>query len=58
MNDVKLNVSQSRGYEGAEVKTISSREVAEMMGITRHADLIKKIDKINSFSGLLVRVEL
>ncbi len=31
MNDVKLNVSQSRGYEGAEVKTISSREVAEMM---------------------------
>ena len=47
MNDVKLNVSQSRGYEGVEVKTISSREVTEMMGITRHADLIKKIDKIN-----------
>ena len=47
MNDVKLNVSESRGYEGVEVKTISSREVTEMMGITRHADLIKKIDKIN-----------
>lgn len=30
-----------------EVVRISSREVATMMGISRHADLIKKIDKIN-----------
>ena len=49
-NEVKLNVSQSRGYENVDIKTISSREVAVMMEMTSkdgHSDLMKKIEKIN-----------
>lgn len=49
-NEVKLNVSQSRGYENVDIKTISSREVAVMMDMTSkdgHSDLMKKIGKIN-----------
>ncbi len=43
MNDVKLNVSESRGYEGVDlIKTISSREVAEMMEIKEHSKMIRK----------------
>ena len=48
--EAKLNVSQSRGYENVDIKTISSREVAEMMEMTSkdgHSDLMKKIDKIS-----------
>lgn len=45
MKEVKLNVSQSKGYEGVDlIKTISSREVAEMMEMT-HDNLLKKISK-------------
>lgn len=48
MNDVKLNVSESRGYEGVDlIKTISSREVAEMMEVKKHSDMLAKIDKLN-----------
>ena len=49
-NEVKLTVSQSRGYENVDINTISSREVAEMMEMTSkdgHSDLMKKIDKIS-----------
>ena len=49
--EVKLNVSQSRGYENVDIKTISSREVAEMMEMTSkdgHSDLMKKIDRLIS----------
>lgn len=48
--EVKLGISQSRGYENVDVKTISSREVAVMMEMTSkdgHSDLMKKIEKIN-----------
>lgn len=50
MNNINLGTSQSRGYENVDIKTISSREVAEMMGMTSkdgHSDLMKKIEKIN-----------
>lgn len=49
INEMKLNVSQSRGYENHElpVKTISSREVAEMMEVKKHSDMLAKIDKLN-----------
>ena len=33
--EVKLNVSQSRGYENVDIKAISSREVAEMMEVKK-----------------------
>lgn len=48
-NEIKLNVNQSRGYENAELpaKTISSREVAEMMEVKKHSDMLAKIDKLN-----------
>lgn len=47
-NEIKLHVSQSRGYENAElpVKTISSREVAEMMEVKEHSKMIRKIEQI------------
>lgn len=49
MNDVKLNVSESRGYEGVDlIKTISSREVAEMMEIKEHSKMIRKIEQISA----------
>lgn len=49
INEMKLNVSQSRGYENHElpVKTISSREVAEMMEVKEHKSMLRKIDKLN-----------
>ena len=47
MSEIKLNVSQSRGYENADIKTISSREVAEMMEVKKHSDMLAKIDKLN-----------
>ena len=46
-NEVKLTVSQSRGYENVDIKTISSREVAEMMEVKKHSDMLAKIDKLN-----------
>lgn len=48
-NEIKLNVSQSRGYENRElpVKTISSREVAEMMEVKEHSKMIRKIEQIS-----------
>ncbi len=49
-NEVKLNASQSRGYENVDIKTISSREVAVMMEMTSkdgHANLMRKIEKID-----------
>ena len=46
-NEIKLNVSQSRGYENVDIKTISSREVAEMMEVKKHSDMLSKIDKLN-----------
>lgn len=50
MSNINLGTSQSRGYENVDIKTISSREVAEMMGMTSkdgHSDLMKKIIKID-----------
>ena len=44
--EVKLNVSQSRGYENVDIKTISSREVAEMMEVKEHSKMIRKIDNL------------
>ena len=46
-NEIKLNVSQSRGYETVDIKTISSREVAEMIEVKKHSDMLSKIDKLN-----------
>lgn len=46
-NEVKLNFNQSKGYENVEIKTISSREVADMMEIKKHSDMLAKIDKLN-----------
>lgn len=52
MNNIKLGVSQSRGYENVEIKTISSREVATMMEMT-HDNLLKKISKhIENFNKI------
>lgn len=48
MNNVNLNVSQSRGYEGVDVKAISSREVADMMGVKEHSKMIRKIEQISA----------
>ena len=47
-NEIKLNVSQSRGYENVDIKTISSREVAEMMEVKEHSKMIRKIDQLIS----------
>lgn len=53
MNDVKLNVSQSKGYEGADlikvenkdgVAVVGSRVVAKDFG-KRHADVIRAIEE-------------
>lgn len=46
--EVKLNVSQSRGYENVDIKTISSREVAEMMEVKEHSKMIRKIEQIST----------
>ena len=52
MNNVKLGISQSKGYENVEIKTISSREVATMMEMT-HDNLLKKISKhIENFNKI------
>lgn len=52
MGNVRLNVSQSMGYENVDVKTISSREVATMMEMT-HDNLLKKISKhIENFNKI------
>ncbi len=45
-NEVKLNFNQSKGYENVDVKTISSREVAEMMEVKKHSDMLAKIDNL------------
>lgn len=47
-NEIKLNVSQSRGYENVDIKTISSREVAEMMEVKEHSKMIRKIEQISA----------
>ncbi len=47
MNNINLGVSQSRGYENVEVKTISSREVATMMEVKEHKVMLRKIDNLN-----------
>ncbi len=49
MNDIKIKSHYSKGYENAnlEVKTISSREVAEMMEIKEHSKIIRKIEQIS-----------
>ena len=47
-NEIKLNVSQSRGYENVDIKTISSREVAEMMEVKEHSKMIRKIEQITN----------
>lgn len=46
-NEIKLTYNQSKGYENVDVKTISSREVAEMMEVKKHSDILAKIDKLN-----------
>ena len=46
-NEIKLSYNQSKGYENVDVKTISSREVAEMMEIKEHSKMIRKIQQIN-----------
>lgn len=46
-NEIKLSYNQSKGYENVDVKTISSREVAEMMEVKKHSDILAKIDKLN-----------
>lgn len=52
MNDIQLGVSQSKGYENVDIKTISSREVATMMEMT-HDNLLKKISKhIENFNKI------
>ena len=52
MNNVKLGISQSKGYENVEIKTISSREVATMVEMT-HDNLLKKISKhIENFNKI------
>ena len=43
---VKLTGEPS-GREQKNFKTISSREVAEMMGVVRHSDMLEKIDRID-----------
>ena len=46
-NEIKLTYNQSKSYENVDVKTISSREVAEMMEVKKHSDILAKIDKLN-----------
>ena len=46
-NEIKLTYNQSKGYENVDVKTISSREVAEMMEVKEHKVMLRKIDNLN-----------
>ena len=47
MRNVNITPFYSKGYENSEVKTISSREVAEMMEVKEHKSMLRKIDKLN-----------
>lgn len=51
-NEIKLSYNQSRGYESTEIKTISSREVAEMME-KDHSDLLKRLDGTPRIIGII-----
>ena len=47
MSNINITPFYSKGYEQTEVKTISSREVATMMEVKKHSDMLAKIDKLN-----------
>lgn len=52
MSNVRLNVSQSMGYENVDVKTISSREVAKMLDVS-HAEILRKLDGRKNRKGIV-----
>ena len=52
MSNINITPFYSKGYENAEVKTISSIEVAEMMG-KEHKALLKDINGGGNTIGLI-----
>ena len=56
MSNTNITPFYSKGYENAEVKTISSTEVAEMMG-KGHAELLRDIDGRDNHVGIIPTLE-